>query len=439
MFIKKRVWDLHSLKLFLSIFILLPLIAVFVNGASCDIIVNPLVVDAENDYSANAGRVTVFGEGAGNSFSETTNVQINCNVDNLQPGANQNIVAARIPAFSQSLLSYTGYCSYKTSSSDVEYKISATILPDNTICTKGGNGYAKVMVKASSKAIVDTTCKNADEIYDSDYKKCVGCGDYGENKCSDGKCRGDWIPDARGKCTEKSANDVKDDEEKKPQPIKPIKQPIDDGENGQGGLEINDGEARELRFGLDWKWSLIGVPYGEILSEEHSCISKIYYYDKGSGKYKKVTNLKDKSLIGKGLWARKKTGNKVGDCTMKYTGRFLSSQTIALKRGWNLVSIQTERSLDVTKSSCKIANGPFMYSGFVLNGKPQGYMKREQLNFGTGYWIKVAEDCRLSNEDEDAPPAPPGESEQTSSVQNPSAGAIEPMGGRGRRFVEDAG
>ncbi|MBI2673584.1 hypothetical protein HYX19_04945, partial [Candidatus Woesearchaeota archaeon] len=194
---------MNALKRFLfAILVLIPLSAIFTSGASCDITVSPTIVDP-NDYSQNPGRVTVFGDGAGNSFSESTNVQINCNVDGTLPGANQNIVTARIPAFSQSLLAYSGYCSFKTSSTDVDYKIGVTILPDNTVCTKGPNTYATVTVKASSKAVVDTTCKNADEVYDPDYKKCVGCGDYGQNKCSDGKCKNGWKPDARGKCTEK--------------------------------------------------------------------------------------------------------------------------------------------------------------------------------------------------------------------------------------------
>lgn len=431
---------LKRILLLSGILLLMPLSAFFASGASCDIAVSPEIADP-NDLSQNPGRVTVFGEGGG-SFSDSNSVQINCNVDGAQPGASQDLVKARIPAFSQSLLSYTGYCSYKTSSTDVAYKIGVTILPDNIACAKGANSYAAVTVKASSKAVVDTTCKSADEIYDTDYKKCVGCGDYGQNKCSDGKCRNGWKADARGKCTEKDRLEpiIKPPTQSVDKP--PAQIPVQAIDEGQAKPEIDTSQApRELRFGLDWKWSLISVPYGEISSEDHACLSKIYYYDKDAGKYRKVTDLKDKSLIGKGLWAKKTTGNKAGDCTIKYTGRFLSSQTISLKKGWNLVGIQTERSLDTTKTSCKITGGPFMYSGFLLDGKPQGYIKRDSLNYGTGYWVKVADDCKLSNEEEEeAPPAPPESDAQASGAQA-SAGSqtIEPQGTRGRRFIADAG
>lgn len=82
-----------------------------------------------------------------------------------------------------------------------------------------------------------------------------------------------------------------------------------------------------------------------------------------------------------------------------------------------------------------------MYSGFIENGKAQGYVKRDNLNFGSGYWVKVADDCRLiSEEEEEAPPAAPGESEsETPSASSGSGSTIEPSGTRGRRFIADAG
>ncbi len=454
---------------------------ILVNAASCDVSVNPSVIDADSDYSQNPGRITVFGDGAGNSFSETTNVQINCNIDNTEPGAKQNIVNARIPAFSQSLLSYTGYCSYKASNKDIGYKISATILPDKTSCNKGDNTYATVTVKASAKDTPDTACKNTDEMYDPDYKKCVGCGDHGQNKCGDGKCKNELVADARGKCTEKEKPIPPGEcgnKGQKPCKFTVYNAPCTNGEkcvygciapyvydNGLGDFnkrlrpeacvvctnnkEYEDGycvtkrkeqgtehtgeligEKKESRFGLDWKWSLIGVPYGDILSEDHSCLSKVYYYDKENEKYQKVTDLTDKRLMGKGLWAKRATTG-TGGCTIKYTGRFLQSQIINLKKGWNLVSLQTEKSIDTTKSTgCKITAGPYMYSGFMLNGKAQGYVKRDSMNYGNGYWIKVSEDCKLaSEEEEEGPPAPPESNTQT----------IEPQGGKSRRFAAEAG
>ncbi len=436
--------------------------AAFVLGASCDVRVNPGTVDASLDYGENVGRVTVYGDGAGTSFSENTYVELNCNADAASPGANQDIVKARLGAYSQTLLSYTGYCSYKSSDKDVKYKITATIFPDKTNCNVGSDSYATVLVKASAKTFSDTTCKNGDEVYDPEYKGCVKCGEYGQNKCSDGTCKEGLKPDARGKCTENESNQVISeaacgDLGQKPCKFVAYNTPCangkkciygcmapyarDDGlgnfnvrvrpescipcyegseyDNGicvtkansyktnKGDTTVEGGDEKELRFALDWKWSLIGVPYGEISSEDHSCISKLYSYNRDKRAYEKVSNLKDKSLVGKGLWAKRPTSG-AGGCTIKFTGKYLASQTIELKKGWNLVSVQVQSGIDVTKSSCKITSGPYMYSGFVLNGKPQGYMKRDWLSAGTGYWIKVAEDCKLSTEDdEDVPPAPP--------------------------------
>lgn len=447
----------------------MPLSAIFASGASCDITPSPAMVDIDNDYGQNPGRVTVFGSGDG-KFNENTKVEINCNVDGSLPGANENIVAAKVtPSASQ--LSYTGYCTYKASSKDIDYKVGITIQLDDVVCsggfcysriscTKGSDSFAKVTVKASTKGAVAPTPTPVPVV-----PIPVQCGGLNQNICTScsavsncySGCNAPYINNGKGGCIECGTNMVYDGGNCAScgwEGLRPCS-----GNTCNGGLTMvkglcqksepqptptkPTGDEKELRFGIDWKWTLISVPYGDISSEYHSCLSKIYYYDKDAGKYQKVTDLKDKNLIGKGLWAKKTTGNKVGDCTIKYTGRFLSSQTINLKKGWNLIGIQTERSFDTTKTSCKITGGPFMYSGFLVDskgawsatGKPQGYMKRDYLNYGSGYWIKVADDCKLSNEEEEEePPAAPEADAQASSGQT-----IEPQGGRGRRYVEDAG
>ena len=104
--------------------------------------------------------------------------------------------------------------------------------------------------------------------------------------------------------------------------------------------------------------------------------------------------------------------------------------------------MQTERGIDTTKATnCKIAKGPFMYSGFIMpDGKAQGYVKREFLSQGSGYWINVENDCMLiSEEEEEAPPAPPEESDKGTATQTTHSGILTPQGGRGRRFIGDAG
>ncbi len=541
---------MDKLKIFLfGLFLILPLSAIFASGASCDIAVSPSVVDFINDYSLNPGRVTVFGEGTG-SFSDSTRVQINCNVDGTPPGANQNAVTARIPAYTQSVLAYTGYCTYKPSSTDVDYKVGVTILPDNTVCTAGLNTAATVKVKASiaaetpapSQPAITLPCGGlnqapcatcpagsdcnargclapyvgyiksgvcvacpAGSTYDG-FGSCINCGAEGRPQCSvplpnGKKCEKDLVVDAQGKCAKPTQEPCGYEGQQpcsngcyKPYAINNGKcmaceegyaysggdgrvglclrcggnglyacgAPAPNGRICEQGLILNSdgrcgkppassppqtdtgsqiegaselGPERSIRYGLDWKWSLISVPYGEITKADHACLAKIFYYDKEAGKYMKVTDLKDKKLIGKGMWARKKTGNKVGDCTITYTGRPLVTQSISLKKGWNLIGIQIEGGIDTTKSSCKITGGPFMYSGWIAspNAKPQGYVKREYISQGTGYWIKVADSCTLSNEEEEeAPPPPPEDSSQ-------SAQTIESQGRRGRRFVADAG
>ncbi|GEM_PF-2610653 len=478
------------------------------SSSSCDITPSPAIVDINNDYGQNPGRVTVFGSADG-KFNENTKVEINCNVDSILPGANENIVAAKVtPSTSQ--LSYSGYCTYKTSSQDLDYKVGVTISLDDVVCSggfcyskitcnQGSVDYAKVTVKSSTKVAVTptqecglenqkpcttcptgktcnngclppyvinekgcgrcpsgtifvdgicsvcsggegefvcsdrvcnkglainadgicekspcgmdgqkicTTCVESSNCYYGCYAPytstgnggicrpcssdriytakgyCVLCGLENQKVCSDGTCKTGFVP-KNGQCVQKES-------EHKVLP------------------EVSK-DQKEIRFALDWKWSLIGVPYGEISSEDHSCVSKIYWYDPKINAFMTVTDLKDKKLIGKGLWA-KRVGQRStdGDCIIKYTGKFLTSQTIELKKGWNLISVQTERGMDTTKSSCTILKGPFTYSGFIENGKPQGYYKRDYLNPGIGYFINVADDCKLSNEEkEEAPPALP--------------------------------
>ncbi|MBI4052724.1 MAG: hypothetical protein HY394_01675 [Candidatus Diapherotrites archaeon] len=414
------------------------LFAAFASAASCDVSATPAIVDIDNDYGANAGRVTVFGEGLAGGFNGNTKVEVNCNAGNALPGANEDAVTARIAAYTSTTLSYSGaYCTYKASGKDVDYKVSAKIFLDDVVCSggycftditckNGANDYAAVTVKASSKAgtapapapspapaptppAQDTSCKNGTVWDRTGY---ILCGCEGLYACGaappNGKtCNGGLVVDSTGRCFKQA--------------------------------QAATGTERELRFALDWTWSLVGVPYAEISSENHSCVSKFYYYDKENGKYRKVTDLKDKSLIGKGLWAKRASPKSAsGDCTIKYTGKFLSEQAIALKKGWNLISIQTEKSFDTAKNtSCSILKGPLTYSGFIENGKPQGYYKRDQLNAGTGYWIKVADDCILGSEDgEEAPPAAPESTDEITASQD---SGITPQGTRGRRYIEDAG
>ncbi len=550
------------LRKIIAFLILIPLFAVFASAANCDVSVTPAVIDIDNDLSVNAGRVTVFGKGTASSFNGNTKVEVNCNVAGALPGANQDIVIARIAAYTQTTLSYTdAYCTYKSSSKDIDYKVSTKILLhdvvcsggycfSNIVCNKGSNNYATVTVKASSKSADTTpmpitpvpttrsapsepcgglnqkpctTCPAGTEFktciagcmvpnFRSGSKEspicwpcptaafdkegnCVSCG-HEEQKSCGGNCLAGLTVNSEGKCVKNSepcgglnqkpcttcpagtefktciagcmvpnfrsgskespicwpcptaAFDKEDNcvscghEEQKScggnclagltvnSEGKCVKQTRNVENVDNGDVDVI-GDEKELRFGLDWKWSLIGVPYGAISSEDHSCISKIYFYNKEANKYQKIVNLKDKNLIGKGLWAMRSTTG-VGGCTIKYAGKFLASQTIELKKGWNLISVQTEKGIDTLKStSCKITGGPYMYSGFIEKGKPQGYMKRDKLNFGSGYWIKVADNCKLTNEeDEEAPPAPPESSE---------SGTITPQGGRGRRYVGDAG
>jgi len=437
-------------RLFLVILMLMPLSAIFASGASCDITASPSTVSIDSDYSQNPGRATIFGSADG-KFNENTKVEINCNVDGTLPGANENIAAAKItPSASQ--LSYTGYCTYKASGKDIDYKAGVTILLDDAVCTGGfcysriacnkdAASFAKVAVKASAKAAVaqapecglenqkpctacptGKTCKNGCIApYVANGSACVACasgtvyaggtcslcGNEGQFACSGGTCNSGLAVATDGVCVQNNAAPAKQPE-CGPTNACPTGKVCENGACIISAPKV-DGWGKELRYALDWKWSLIGVPYGGISSEDHSCISKIYWYDPKINAYMTVTDLKDKSLIGKGLWAKRASPKGTGgDCTVKYTGSFLPSQTVELKKGWNLVSVQTEKGIDAAKSGCNILKGPFTYSGFIENGKAQGYYKRDYLNSGSGYWIKVADTCKLISEEEaDQPPAAP--------------------------------
>lgn len=436
-------------RLFLIALALLSLPAIFASAASCDIAVSPATVSIDSDYSQNPGRVTVFGSADG-KFNENTKVEINCNVDGTLPGANLNIFPAKVtPSASQ--LSYTGYCTYKASSKDIDYKVGVTVSLDDAVCSEGycynkivckkdADSFTKVAVKASTKAAAAPSAECGSENqkpcatcptgktcsygciapYVKNGSACVACvsgtvyidgtcsvcGKEGTYACNGGTCNSGLAVNADGICVRNHTPPTK-------QPECSPTNACPAGKVCENGTCINSTPkivvGKELRYALDWTWSLIGVPYGGISSEDHSCVSKIYWYDPKINAYMAVTDLKDKNLIGKGLWAKRASPRSVsGDCIVKYAGKYLASQTIELKRGWNLVSIQTEKSLDTTKSSCNILKGPFTYSGFIENGKAQGYYKRDYLNAGSGYWIKVAADCKLSSEEnDDQPPAAP--------------------------------
>lgn len=400
-------------KIFLlNIFIFLIVISAFsVFGFSCDVSKSPTTLYPAYDFyfEGKSARVTVFGEANGENFNYDTKVIVDCNINNNQPRPLEKYVTARIIAFTQSTLAYSSYCYYPQSASDVEYKIGAVLMPNNFQCI---NTDESPIFSKGNNLIKPTPVINPNPVITPPPMQTVTCGSAYQNPCN-GKCNEPYVINSDGKCSaclkdEKYSEGIcktvinKDEEKDK---IKTPTKSFDD----QNKFEIDTSQAsKELRFGIDWKWSLIGVPYGEISSVDNSCLSKIYSYDKTSGKYQKVTDLKDKNLIGKGLWAKRSTTG-VGGCTLKYTGSFLSSQIINLKKGWNLIGVQTERSLDISKiTSCKIISGPYMYSGFILNGKPQGYFKRENLNYGTGYWVKVEEDCKIfAGEEEETPPALP--------------------------------
>ncbi|MBI2549055.1 hypothetical protein HYW21_06930 [Candidatus Woesearchaeota archaeon] len=472
--------------LFVLIILIISFFAVRVSAVGCDVSVTPTVVEVVDgtDPTVNTAKVTVSGQGSASGFSEATRVEVNCNIYGTKPGAEEDVVRATISTYTPTELSYTdAICVYKSSERDVDYKVSATIKLDDIVCTGGfcfstiscsnkeTDSYAVVTVKASTQE-----SKQQDEIVPMSNEQCGSLNQAPCTACPSGsicssgclepyvkknglclacdpgyvysggagrvalclKCGGELLfacgaPAPNGKTCDPGLTVDSSG--------RCFKQTNTDQTNtGQTTVEQTSSE-REMRFGLDWKWSLIGVPYGEISSEDHACLSKIYYYDKTQRKYQKVTDLKDKNLIGKGLWAMR-PAKGVGGCTIKYTGKFLASQTIELKKGWNLISVQTERGIDTSKAtSCTITGGPYMYSGFIENGKAQGYVKRDNLNFGSGYWVKVADDCRLiSEEEEEAPPAAPGESEsETPSASSGSGSTIEPSGTRGRRFIADAG
>ena len=163
-------------------------------------------------------------------------------------------------------------------------------------------------------------------------------------------------------------------------------------------------------------------------------VVKNYVYDAKDRRYAEISlNMdlfKSKSLSGQGVLVKVPSS-----CRLSFNGNYAEKQSLTLYNGWNLVAVQSKAFGDKEnrKTNCNILGGPLTFDKAKM-------VKDNSFKPGVGYWVKVKtqSSCTITAEprltlvkkpvvDEDMPPLPP------------DSWQIEPQGGRGRRYVEDAG
>jgi hypothetical protein len=110
---------------------------------------------------------------------------------------------------------------------------------------------------------------------------------------------------------------------------------------------------------------------------------KPWHYDAGRGNWTRVSSLRE----GKGYWFKADE-----NCTITATGTVLDVFGYELKKGWNQIGASVEKRLfDAVLASCDMVHGPWGYETAA-----HAYTNADKTELGNGYFVKVADDCRLS-------------------------------------------
>jgi hypothetical protein len=140
-------------------------------------------------------------------------------------------------------------------------------------------------------------------------------------------------------------------------------------------------------------WNLISLPaksIAKITSDECGVFSgKFYYYNAAEKKYKIYSWNEIEG--GKGYWIHStfKTSCSV---TVKVSDSITLADLPQLKAGYNLIgSTLSSYNIADIKGDCNILSGPHYW-----DGSAQKWVSTDTIEAGRGYWIKVANDCKLS-------------------------------------------
>ncbi len=429
-----------------------------VNAAtSCDVLASRnTLIEADFYDTQGTARSLVLGEAKG-SFSDDTSVEIDCNVENVQPAPVQRYVKARL-TFTQSTLSYRVDCFYPRPKVDTTYIVGARVLPENVSCVRA-IGKSTVTTPGSGEEDKKTTlitcgivgakicdgvekCK-APAVYDG-YGSCTACPSGTKN--SQGRCiNNNEIEDdpALGKlvclegetavdgkcvvttrlepsCPEKFTFDSKSklciEAGKKVDPTCPekytfnkdkgicVKKVKDTKEHPEEPEEPIAPTDADFVIDVRKKTAYIGIPFSNSEVIEHTCTNaKTYWYDGVKKKYVRITKENLEDFAGKGILIQSKSA-----CKLAFDGTYDDEQTLNLIKGWNFVSAQTEAFFEKKniETDCTFKS---IYSHHPETGK-KITEKEPLLKPGLGYWIKVKKTCTLSASlDGDVPAAPEDE------------------------------
>ncbi|MFA5929714.1 MAG: PKD domain-containing protein [Candidatus Micrarchaeia archaeon] len=172
----------------------------------------------------------------------------------------------------------------------------------------------------------------------------------------------------------------------------------------QGGIPSPPSEKMTLKFERGWNQVSVPTGYEVQLSDiQKKCdITSAWSYNPNSGQYEAATAF-GKGTVG--VWM--KAGSA---CTYELEAPYASTWSSPLKAGWNMVGAPASGvSFASVAGSCKVTSGPWNYAPSAGQ-----YAYSAKLEPGKGYWVKVASDCTLQNNDDSPPPVP---SEATPAAQ----------------------
>jgi len=141
-------------------------------------------------------------------------------------------------------------------------------------------------------------------------------------------------------------------------------------------------------------WNLFSFPVNvySYYTANTNCIVNSTVWTMKNGIYVEANNAEN----GYGYWIK-----VVDDCVVNMSGQKLAIQDFrSLTEGWNLIGAPSDpANIEDIKGSCEIEKGPLWYDPSIVS-----YVKRDTLQPGNGYFVKVKQSCRLG---EGMPPPPP--------------------------------
>ena len=162
-----------------------------------------------------------------------------------------------------------------------------------------------------------------------------------------------------------------------------------------GNLRISKSKFEEKELVdvvFDEGWNLASIPFtDETAFEENDC-DDLTFFGWGGNQYE----IEHGSLGSyEGYWVRSES-----TCAVSFdAGQSRHINTRTLERGWNIISPNVDKQASSLPDDCDILAGPFEF-----DAERNEYEQVSALDSTKGYWINVAESCKIGAM---SPPRPP--------------------------------